>query len=626
MPSHQPPLPPDETWDVTLTVPATGPDSGASAASGSAPAPAPVTSGTSAISGVMGTSAATAASGTPSDTDASAATGAPGPGAGPSPALLRRVAGFHAAGLTEARFLWCEDGHWFRCRLEARAPSGGDGGDGGDPVVTLRTSPLPGPPAGLTAREVDIISLVALGLSNREVSSRLGTSIRTVTTQVERLLRKLDQDSRAGLSALAVDRDLIRLPLPGGAEQRGGVRVLDVERHAATAPGVPVARRVRPVPAVTGRAARRSVRIGTIVVGGAFAADGRESARGAALAVRDINALRHDHGRSVEHLTVHIDPFDPESVEDALRELTGADVDAVTSSYASALSPEVFAFAADFGRTFLHTNTWTRSVDAVRADPRRLGHVFQTCPSETAYRSALLGYLRGHPATGSADHPRLALVELDGYGCAITDDTFTARVRRTGWSVASAHRVGLTVDHVDELAREVLADRPELVVVSHLSVETAAALQNALTRHRPDQLTYHIYTPSVPGFARRIEHRGGQVIWSTVTGRPDDPLGRRFSERYARAFGVPPGRSQASAAYDQVRLAHAAFSITGSLRPEAVGAYLRDSAYRGVNGTYLFASPGQAVSGYPDETGDPSLAQPTRTYRLSTEGQELLPT
>jgi branched-chain amino acid transport system substrate-binding protein len=567
VPSLQPPPSREESWDITLAT-ATDPD-----APSSPPAPE-----------------------------------------GLGPALLRRVAGFHAAGLTDARFLWCEDGQWLLCHLDLRTPIQEE------PVITLRTRPLPGPPAGLTAREIDIISLVALGLSNREVSSRLGTSIRTVTTQVERLLKKLGQDSRAGLGALAVDRDLIRLPIPGGVEHRSGIRVLDIERHAATATAVPLARRGRP--AAPGHAPRPTVRIGTIVVAGAFAADGRESARGAALAVRDINALRHDHGRSVEHLTVHIDPFDPGSVEDALTELAEADVDAVTSSYVSALSPAVFEFAADFGRTFLHTNTWTRSVDAVRADPRRFGHVFQTCPSETAYQSALLAHLRAHPAAGT---PRLAVVELDGYGCAITDDTFTSRLGEAGWTVASTHRVGLTVDSVDDLVKEVLADRPELVVVSHLSVETSAAIQNALTRHSPHQRTYHIYTPSVPGFARRIEHRGGQVFWSTVTGRPDDPLGLRFSERYARAFGVPPGRSQASAAYDQVRMVHAAFSITGSLRPEAVGAYLRDSAYRGVNGTYLFASPGQAVSGYPYESGDASLSQPIRTYRLSPAGQELLP-
>ncbi|MFJ6566788.1 ABC transporter substrate-binding protein [Streptomyces sp. NPDC091292] len=541
-----------------------------------------------------------------------------------SPALLRRVAGFHASGLRTARFLWCEDGHWARCRLllsptPALAPTP----TLGEAVVELRTRPLTGPPSGLTAREIDIISLVALGLSNREISSRLGTSIRTVTTQVERLLKKLGQDSRAGLSALAVDRDLIRLPIPGGVEHRSGIRVLDIERHAATATSatVPAPRAVHTGQA---RAVRRdTVRIGTLVVGGAFAADGRESAQGAALAVRDVNALRHDYGRALEHVTVRVDPLDEDSVRAGLAALTDADVDAITSSYASAISPAVFEFAADFGRTFLHTNTWTRSVDAVREDPRRYGHVFQTCPSETAYQAALLAYLRSRPPVAGRA-PRLAVIELDGYGCAVTDPTFAARVRERGWTVTSAHRVGLTVTDPDALVLGVLDDRPDVIVVSHLSVDTAAALQNAITRHHPHQLTYHIYTPSVPGFARRIEHRGGQVIWSTVTGRPDDPLGRRFTEAYTRAYGVPPGRSQASAAYDQVRMVHAAFSVTGSLSPEAVGAYLRDSAYRGVNGTYLFASPGQAVSGYPYDTVDQSLSQPTLTYRLSGSGQEIL--
>ncbi|MFD9716763.1 ABC transporter substrate-binding protein [Streptomyces sp. NPDC059076] len=546
------------------------------------------------------------------------ASGAQPPASGLSAALLSRVAGFYDSGLRSGQFLWCDEGRWAWCRLELRSASQG--------VVALDIRPLTGPPSGLTAREIDIISLVALGLSNREISSRLGTSIRTVTTQVERLLKKLGQDSRSGLSALAVDRDLIRLPIPGGVEHRSGIRVLDIERHSATATGVatPVPRRSRP-------ARRDTVRIGTIAVGGAFAADGRETAQGAELAVRDINALRGEYGRALEHVVVQIDPLDEDSVREGLAQLVEADVDAITSSYASAISQGVFDFAADFGRTFLHTNTWTRSVEAVREDPRRLGHVFQTCPSETAYQSALLAFLRSHPASGLSSGPssrtgppRLAVVELDGFGCAITDDTFEARVRQVGWTVTSAQRVGLTVDRVDELIEGALSDRPDVVVVSHLNVETAAELQNAITRHSPAQLTYHIYTPSVPGFAQRIAH-GGEVIWSTVTGRPDDPLGRRFTDAYAREFGTPPGRSQASAAYDQVRMLHSAFSVTGSFRPEAVDRYLRESAYRGVNGTYLFASPGQSVTGYPYDSVDQSLSQPTLTYRLSGRGQEILP-
>ncbi|GAA2252899.1 hypothetical protein GCM10010232_46790 [Streptomyces amakusaensis] len=539
------------------------------------------------------------------------------PTGGVSAPLLLRVAGFHASGMSAARFLWCEDGDWSWCAL---GPSERE-----RQTITVTLEPLDGPPAGLTSREIDIISLVAMGLANREISSRLGTSVRTVTTQVERLLKKLDQDSRAGLSALAVDRDLIRLPIPGGVEQRSGIRVLDVERHATTATATTPDAVAAATTAKPRKAPRDTVRIGTIAVAGAFAADGRETAQGAALAVHDVNTLTADGGRPLEHVLVEVDPLDETSVREGLAALVAADVDAITSSYASALSSGIFDFAAGFGRPFLHTNTWTRSVDAVREDPRRLGHVFSTCPSETAYQSALLAYLRGSRTTGPADRaPRIAVIELDGYGCAVTDETFESRAREIGWTVVSTHRVGLAVDHVDELIAGVLADRPEVVVVSHLVVETAAALQNAITAHSPDQLTYHIYTPSVPGFARRIEHPAARVIWSTVTGRPDDPLGRRFTESYARAFGSAPGRSQASAAYDQVRMVHAAFSVTGSLRPGAVGGYLRDSAYRGVNGTYLFAEPGQSVRGYPYDTPDASLSQPTLTYRLSGAGQHIL--
>ncbi len=56
---------------------------------------------------------------------------------------------------------------------------------------------------GLTAREAEVLRLVALGGSNRDVAARLGVSDRTVQKHLERAYRKLDVDSRSAASARA---------------------------------------------------------------------------------------------------------------------------------------------------------------------------------------------------------------------------------------------------------------------------------------------------------------------------------------------------------------------------------------------------------------------------------------
>jgi DNA-binding NarL/FixJ family response regulator len=61
----------------------------------------------------------------------------------------------------------------------------------------------PAAPAGLTRREVDIVRLVAEGLTNQQIARRLVVSEATVKTHLNHVLSKLDVDGRPGLVAWA---------------------------------------------------------------------------------------------------------------------------------------------------------------------------------------------------------------------------------------------------------------------------------------------------------------------------------------------------------------------------------------------------------------------------------------
>jgi DNA-binding NarL/FixJ family response regulator len=63
----------------------------------------------------------------------------------------------------------------------------------------------------LTNREREVISLIAEGLSNKEIASRLGVGVRTVETHRERSMRKLNIHSVAGLTRFAITKGLITL-------------------------------------------------------------------------------------------------------------------------------------------------------------------------------------------------------------------------------------------------------------------------------------------------------------------------------------------------------------------------------------------------------------------------------
>ena len=71
--------------------------------------------------------------------------------------------------------------------------------------------------AQLTDREREVLALIAEGRSNKEIANDLGIGVRTIETHRERIMRRLEIHSVAGLTKFAIANGIV--PLEGGANK-----------------------------------------------------------------------------------------------------------------------------------------------------------------------------------------------------------------------------------------------------------------------------------------------------------------------------------------------------------------------------------------------------------------------
>jgi HD-GYP domain-containing protein (c-di-GMP phosphodiesterase class II) len=105
-----------------------------------------------------------------------------------------------------------------RTREEAAAELRGEvragrlDGDAADAVLAAVGHAVPRRregPAGLTSREIEVLRLLARGLSNREIADRLVITRKTASSHVEHIYSKIGVSSRAAASLFAVQRGLL---------------------------------------------------------------------------------------------------------------------------------------------------------------------------------------------------------------------------------------------------------------------------------------------------------------------------------------------------------------------------------------------------------------------------------
>jgi DNA-binding NarL/FixJ family response regulator len=128
--------------------------------------------------------------------------------------LRRGVRGFLTSETTEPTLLAAvrtvaAGGFFFPAELEEALTGhvGGPAGDMDPPAGAdgLRPVPVPIP---ITARETEVLRLIAAGLTHKQAGNRLGLTKSTVDTYVQRVRQKLKAGNKADLTRVAAERGL----------------------------------------------------------------------------------------------------------------------------------------------------------------------------------------------------------------------------------------------------------------------------------------------------------------------------------------------------------------------------------------------------------------------------------
>ena len=97
-------------------------------------------------------------------------------------------------------------------RLRAESRAGRLDGDAVEAVLAAaghRTGRRHSRPAGLSPREIEILRLIARGLSSREIAGRLTLSTKTVRNHTEHIYAKTGTGNRVAASLFAVEHGLL---------------------------------------------------------------------------------------------------------------------------------------------------------------------------------------------------------------------------------------------------------------------------------------------------------------------------------------------------------------------------------------------------------------------------------
>lgn len=358
-------------------------------------------------------------------------------------------------------------------------------------------------------------------------------------------------------------------------------------------------------------------------VTGAAAGDAQEQLRGLKLGAKQINDAGGIGGRPIEIQVQDARDQAPNVMTSSMRKFVSDGVAAIFSPFLTYTDIETPA-VGKAGIPLFHINTFQGNVDFAKKNG--YDNIFQCCPSETWYGTGFSEVIDTLVRDGRfTPRKRTAAIVTanDAYSSSVAN-TFRRDLEKSGWQIVQFDSyTPPQADWGGVLAR-IRKHDPDVIFQSDYLPGDEASFIKQFAQAPTRSLVYQLYAPSVPEYLELAGKAADGVMWATTTGTMfDDELGKRFYDDYKSAYGEEPGRSNAGANYDMMRLwAQAAALASHPYAYDEVSANVRGLIFRGVNGAYAVGEQLTCLP-YPAARKDPSLGMMLQTYQIQG-GKQIL--
>ena len=352
----------------------------------------------------------------------------------------------------------------------------------------------------------------------------------------------------------------------------------------------------------------------TIKIGAPFNVTGALSSldapalNGAKLKLKEINDAGGIAGKKINLSIVDTDVTDPAKIKTSLQKHVNDKVDALYEGYLIQW-PASMDIKANYGAPSLNASTSIDQVKQIQGSAK-YGNIFQIDPPESYYGLGFPGFLNNLKKSGKwkPANNQIFIVEGDSVYSQTISKFAQQQAKKDGWKIKGVKKVTSGAADWSPSAKAAKDSGASVVMVTHFDPNDLAKWTKAWAANPGKSLVYLQYGPSIPAYTKLAGKAANGIIWATVTGVYNDPVGKIFRDAYKAKFNASAGFSNSGSGYDGINMLARAWAITGDGQNfKANIAQLKKMIHRGVNGGYWLTK--NAGLAFPAQTADPGVSQ-----------------
>lgn len=358
-------------------------------------------------------------------------------------------------------------------------------------------------------------------------------------------------------------------------------------------------------------------------------ADHQDWTNGAMMAIEELNAKGGVLGRPLEAKIIDLDMLSPEGNVAGFQSLIEGGAHAIASAFTIIPQPAMDT-AAPSGIPYVHGNTSTVNVDLFKADPQKYRNVFQLDVAEKWYGTGFVRFMSDLKASGQWEPKNNKVHIVQGqisYTQLISQATQEAVAKTNGeWEIAAVTDIQFPVQDWAPVIRALQDTDAGAIMIDHwVAAELAAFAQQYAYDPVPGALVYLQYGPSQPEFLDLAAGAGEGMVWGTVYGVYADEAGAAFREKYRAKYPGTMGMVYTGGGYDAVNILASAWESVGDPSNfDAVGDYIRNIEYRGINGFYKIDPDTNSGVSYPNMVSDPEAGQAHLFFQVQDDEHRII--